>query len=284
MNYKEELEDKGYCIIENVLTDDEVQYAKDCFYEWLDHDEQIKKAHNKISPHGIFKHFEVGHQRHAWFIRTRPKVQEVFKLLWNSDDLVVSFDGSCWIPSDTNKHDNLWTHSDQNPNKKGFTCYQGFVALTENTCRTLVVYEGSHKLHAQYAKEKNITSVKHWLLIEKDYLDKIADTKRVLHIKPGSLVLWDSRTFHQNQYGNDCNEERIVQYVSFLPKTGLTRKMSEKRRKYFLTRRTTSHWAYPVKVNGLQPQTYGDKDIEIDYSSLKPPELEDMMDDIIEIL
>jgi ectoine hydroxylase-related dioxygenase (phytanoyl-CoA dioxygenase family) len=284
MDYKAELEENGYAVIEDVLTEDEVKYARECFDEWLNDNEQIKKIHDKVSPHGIFKHFEVGHQRHAWYIRTRPKVQDVFKNLWNTDDLVVSFDGSCWMRSDIKKRDGVWTHTDQAPNKKGLTCYQGFAALTENHRRSLVVYEGSHKLHEQYAKDKNLKSSKNWLLIEQDYLNKIQDTRRVVHAKAGSLVLWDSRIFHQNEYGGACNEERIVQYVSFLPRHGLTKKMQEKRKEYFLTRRTTSHWAYPVKVNGMQPQNYGNKDLVIDYSLLKPPELDDMMDDIIKIL
>ncbi|WP_396189506.1 phytanoyl-CoA dioxygenase family protein, partial [Flavobacterium sp.] len=282
--YKRELEENGYTVIDNVLTEDEVKYARECFDEWLNDNEQIKKIHDKISPRGILKHLEVGHQRHAWYIRTRPQVQEVFENLWNTDDLVVSFDGSCWIRADTKKRDGVWTHTDQAPNKKGLTCYQGFVALTENVHRSLVVYEGSHKLHEEYAKEKNLKSSKNWLLIEQEYLNKIHDMRHVVHAKAGSLVLWDSRTFHQNQYGGKCNEERIVQYVSFLPRSGLTKKMYEKRKDYFIRRRTTSHWAYPVKVNGLQPQNDGNKELEIDYSLLKPPDLDDMMDDILKIL
>ena len=159
------------------------------------------------------------------------------------------------------------------------------MALTDNTERTLVVYEGSHKLHEEYAKEYNLTSTKDWLLIEQNYLDKISDKKRVLNVKAGSLVLWDSRTFHQNQYGaKDNNEERIVQYVSYLPRCNLTKKMLEKRQKYFADKRTTSHWAYPVKVNGQQPQNYGNALLKINYSELVAPKLEDMIEDITKIL
>ena len=283
-NYEEDLKEKGYCIIEDILSPEEVEEGRKYFFEWLNSNSQIKKIHNKISPHGIFKHFEIGHQRHAWFIRTRPKVQEVFKKIWKTDELAVSFDGSCWISSDVKKRDNIWTHTDQAPNKKGLTCIQGFVALTSNTNRSLVVYEGSHKLHEKYCEERNLKSSKNWLLIEEDYLKKIQDTRRVLNVKAGSLVLWDSRTFHQNQYGENCDEERIVQYVSFLPKSGLTEKMIEKRLKYFLERRTTSHWAYPVNVNGLQPQNYGNKELKINYAELCPPELDDLLDDIYDIL
>jgi ectoine hydroxylase-related dioxygenase (phytanoyl-CoA dioxygenase family) len=280
-----ELDEKGYCVIENVLTAEEVETSIKYFREWFSSHPQIAGLHSKISPHGIFKYHEVGQQRHAWYIRTRPNVQNVFKNIWKTDEVVVSFDGCCYIPADCKKKDGVWTHTDQAPTKKGLKCIQGFVALTDNTERTLVVYEGSHKLHEEYAKEYNLTSTKDWLLIEQNYLDKISDKKRVLNIKAGSLVLWDSRTFHQNQYGaKDNNEERIVQYVSYLPRCNLTKKMLEKRQKYFADKRTTSHWAYPVKVNGQQPQNYGNALLKINYSELVVPKLEDLIEDINKIL
>jgi len=279
-----ELAEKGYCVIENILTAEEVATSIEYFREWFASHPQIEGVHNKISPHGIIKFHEVGHQRHAWYIRTRPNVSNVFKNIWNTEDVVVSYDGCCYIPANCKKKDKTWTHTDQAPTKKGLKCIQGFVALTSNSDRTLVVYEGSHKLHEEYAKEYNLISTKDWLLIEQQYLDKISDKRKVLNIKAGSLVLWDSRTFHQNQYGINSNEERIVQYVSFLPRSNLSKKMLEKRQKYFADKRTTSHWAYPVKVNGLQPQNYGDATLKINYSELVEPKLEDMIEEITKLI
>ena len=73
------------------------------------------------------------------------------------------------------------------------------------------------------------------------------------------------------------SEERIVQYVCYLPKNVKENNsnMQKKREKYFLERRTTSHWPYPLNVNGLQPQTYGDDSNLIDYSILPKPNLDD---------
>ena len=291
-SYKEELAalaENGYCVIEDILTAEEVATAVENFREWFASHPQIEGVHSKISPHGIIKFHEVGHQRHAWYIRTRPNVINVFKDIWDTEEVVVSYDGCCYIPPNCKKKDTTWTHTDQAPTKKGLKCIQGFVALTSNTDRTLVVYEGSHKLHEEYAKEYNLTSTKDWLLIEQQYLDKISDKRKVLNIKAGSLVLWDSRTFHQNQYGNASNtnannEERIVQYVSYLPRCNLSKKMLEKRQKYFADKRTTSHWAYPVKVNGLQPQNYGDARLKINYSELVEPKLEDLIEDITKLI
>ena len=190
------------------------------------------------------------------------------------------------MPKETKKKDNIWTHTDQSRKKEGLVCYQGYVALTSNKERTLVVYEGSHKLHQNYFKEMNIEVNKDWNLIDHSYLDRIKTQKRVLDVPAGSLVLWDSRSFHQNQYGKPNSEERLVQYVSYLPKNDKknSKSMQTKRQKYFNDKRTTSHWAYPIRVNSLQPQTYGDDSLLIDYDKLPKIQLDDMMDKIQELI
>jgi hypothetical protein len=286
MDYIKQLETKGYCVIYDVLSNREVDDAKDLFYKWQKTISNHDKIHNKIDPHGIYKFHNVGHQEHAWAIRTNPKVVDVFKKIWNTDKLVVSFDGSCYISKDCNKQDNIWTHTDQAPNSKGLQCYQGFVALTSNRERTLVVYEESHLLHEEYFKERNITSSKNWQLISQEYLESISTKKKALEVPAGALVLWDSRTFHQNRYGLPGSEERIVQYVCYLPKVNKKNSKSQetKRLKYFNELRTTSHWPYPIRVNSLQPQTYGNREREIDYSKLTKPNLERYMDKIMELI
>lgn len=281
-NYIKNLREKGFVVIPAVLTDSEVSEAKKLFFNWTDSIPNFDKFHNSVDPHGIFKFHEAGHQEHAWFIRTRPKIINIYKKLWETDELVVSFDGSCYIPKDCTKKDKLWTHTDQAPNVKDESCFQGFVALTQNEERTLVVYEGSHKLHQEYFKERNISHSKNWNLIDADYLERISDKKVKVKVNPGDLVLWDSRTFHQNSYGAPNSEERIVQYVCYLPKTDPknTKSQKEKREKYFKELRTTSHWPYPLNVNGLQPQTYGDTSKIIDYSKLKRPDLSKYLETI----
>ena len=59
-----------------------------------------------------------------------------------------------------------------------------------------------------------------------------------------------------------------------------TRSMKEKRLKYFETRRTTSQWCYPIKVNSLQGRTYGNNELLINYDLLKKPNLDLYMDTI----
>ena len=134
-------------------------------------------------------------------------------------------------------------------------------------------------MHEQYFKSINKSNdSKNWQLINHDYLNSIQDKRRILEVPEGSLVLWDSRTFHQNIH-SDTNEERIVQYISMLPKNNKlnSKAMQKKRLKYFNELRTTSHWAYPIRVNSLQPQTYGNNDLLIDYTFLDKPNLDKYM-------
>jgi hypothetical protein len=281
------MESKGYVVIENALTHEEVSIAKDSYMKWLKSDPQILGKHRAIDPHGIFKFMEVGHQWHAWYIRTRPGVQKAFQDIWKTKDLVVGFDGSCYIPSDLKARDTLWTHTDQCPNTSDFKCVQGMVALTDNEERSLVVYEKSHLMHKIYMDEYKLKGTKNWIKIEADFLKLIESQKRILKVKAGSLILWDSRTFHQNCVGPPgCREERIVQYVCFLPKNnpGNSKKIQEKRLEYFKERRTTSHWPYPIHVNGKQPQTYGDDSRLIEYSTLAKIDLTDLDDEIKKII
>ena len=283
---KHKLNENGYVIIKDILTPDEIERYKNEFHKWKNSIHDLDEIHKKIDPHHIYKYHQVGHQRHAWLIRTNKKIQNVFKNLWGVNDLVVSFDGCCYMPQYLKNKDNYWTHTDQSGKKKGVHCYQAFVSLTKNKEKTLVVYKGSHKLHENYFKEMKIDTNKDWNVINEDYIDKIKDTKKILKVPAGSLVIWDSRTFHQNQYGNKNTEERIVQYVSYLPKNDRqnTPSMKNKRQKYFDEKRTTSHWAYPIHVNSLQPRNYGNKDLMIDYETLPNIYLDDIIDDINKLL
>ena len=286
MNIQATLDKRGYCIIPNVLTESEITYAYTLFKEWQSTIPEHDTIHDKINPHGIYKYHEAGHTRHAWYIRTRPAVQDVFKTIWNTDHLIVSYDGCCYIPKEFNKKDKCWTHTDQAPNSKGIQCYQGFVSLTSNTERTFVIYEGTHKIHEAYFKEKNITHGKNWNLIPETDLQSILSRKRVLHVPAGAMVIWDSRSFHQNQYGASNSEERLVQYVCYLPRNHPkhTNSIAKKRRQYYTDRRTTSHWPAPVHVNGKQPQTFGDDTRKINYSLLTPPILDDLTNEIEKII
>ena len=99
------------------------------------------------------------------------------------------------------------------------------------------------------------------------------------------MAIWDSRVFHQNQFGKSGSEERIVQYVCFLPKNHKKNsKTNQKKEENILKRRTTSHWPCPIRVNAKTPQNYGNPRLTIDYTKLRPPNLANLIDKIEQIL
>ena len=119
-----ELENKGYTIIKNVLDDKEIlEYILE-FNKWMDSIPNLDELHKIIHYSGIFKYFQVGHQRFAWLLRTNPKIQNIFKKIWNTNELVVSFDGCCYYPKNNYNEDRYWIHSDQSGIKKGMPVTQ----------------------------------------------------------------------------------------------------------------------------------------------------------------
>lgn len=271
----------GYVVVTGVLSDEEVRDGRKMFHEWYTSSPQIARLHSKISTRGIFKHFGIGNTSFLWYTRTRKSVHSVYEAVHAKEGarMVTSFDGACYIPSDYKRTDNpkkSWVHTDQKPKKTGFACVQGYVSYTDNAAngRTTVLYTGSHKLFENYynefAEQKKLN--KHWGKLDYGYLRRpeIAKLRTTVHVPAGAMLLWDSRTFHSTQFG--CGQaERLVAYVCMLPKSGDTVKMAQKRKRYMIQGRTTNHLPYPIGVNGLQPRTFGNKDLLVDYDDLPFP-------------
>ena len=80
-----ELEENGYTIIHNVYNNEEIEEYKREFFDWYKNTTDVEKLHQVIHGNGIFKYFEIGHQRFTWLARTNPKIISIFKHLWNCD-------------------------------------------------------------------------------------------------------------------------------------------------------------------------------------------------------
>ena len=289
--HKKHLQENGYTIINNVYDQNEINEYKDEFFNWYNNTENLKDLHTIIHGNGIFKHFEVGHQRFAWLARTNPKIINIFKSLWNTNDLVTGFDGCCYYSTEYIGQPYYWTHTDQSSRKKGLQCYQSFLSLTNNSERTLILYKKSHLLHEDYFETMEIDEPSDWHILDKNYVSELAEDKIILDVSAGDLVIWDSRTFHQNTCGTlSCEEERLIQYLCYLPKygEGNNEKEQNQRRKFFEKRRTTSHWPYPMNAVPKQPNFYNyhnpENKIIIDYDSLPKPNIDDLREQIEELL
>ena len=72
------LQEKGYCVIPNVLKPDEITQCKESFENWQKSIPHHEMFYKQVVSHGIYKFHHVGHTWHSWFIRTHPAVQQVF--------------------------------------------------------------------------------------------------------------------------------------------------------------------------------------------------------------
>ena len=222
----------------------------------------------------LLQHWKVGHSELVWKVRQNPKVKEVFSKIWNTEDLIVSFDGaSIYILDKPNRVQNSWFHVDQSYTRNNFECIQSWINAydTNEGDATLVILENSHNYHSGFQKEFEITDKKDWFKLQNKeqydyYINNNCLEKRIKCPK-GYGVFWDSRLVH---YGNpvektspDNYNYRCVVYICMTPRSFANKKELEKRKKIFNELRMTSHWPHKVKLFPKIPRTYGNEIKEI---------------------
>jgi hypothetical protein len=253
----------GYAIIRALDTATAAAYLAE-FQNWR------SIVNPTVPPHGVLKHYQIGHQPVAWKLRTTASIYTPFQKILRATDLVTSFDGFGYLPKGTNRRNSPWLHIDQAPKDLSFQCLQGLVALTSNTNASFQCVPGSHNLVASYfGKHPAKYPSKRWQKIDLKHLNESQGTDlqvETVSLKAGELLIWDSRLIHQNAY--DPSEERAVFYVSYRDRQGMSNTQAVKRRRAFDQKRSTSHWAYPLELNSLQPQVWGDNSKLIDYNKL----------------
>jgi hypothetical protein len=256
MSYIQDFKDKGWCVINNVVNP---QDYIDEFWNWI---ESFNSGVERNDPltwfssnwppclHGILQHFQIGHAEFLWKLRCEDNIIKAFQTIYQTDDLLVSFDGAnATRPSKKRKTKN-WGHIDQRQSKVGFNCVQGCVTFTKTDTK-FVVLSGSHNLHQEFFKIfPSKIGKKDWVKMNIDeYNWYIANGATEVYItaEPGDLVLWDSRIVHWVISPTDT--VRLAGYVSYEPRNRATVSSLKKKQKYFLEGRTTSHWAAHPKVN-----------------------------------
>lgn len=226
----------------------------------------------------LFQHYGVGHAEFMWWVRQQPEVYGVFSHIWDvpAEDLLVSFDGASFMaPPDrlgnprpkagwgSPKH---WFHQDQSLRAPDFKCIQGWVTplAVEPGDATLCVMAKSHLLSREISKQyPHLVGPADWVRFDDNmvaFLAKHGCSEVRIECPPGSLVLWDSRTAHYGAPpipGRSAPKFRAVCYVSFLPRSGATDRDLVKKVQAFDARRTTSHWAYPVRMFPKAVRSYG---------------------------
>jgi len=216
----------------------------------------------------LIQHWKIGHSKLVWEVRQNKKVINTFAKIWNTEDLIVSFDGaSIYILDKPKRENNTWFHVDQSYTRNNFECIQSWINAydTNEGDATLVILENSNQYHKDFQEHFNITDKKDWFKLEnkEQYDFYINKGCRNIAIKcpRGYGVFWDSRTLH---YGNPVQKiasnefnYRCVVYVCMVPRNFANKKSLDKRLKIFNELRMTSHWPNKPILFSKYPRTYG---------------------------
>ena len=285
------LKDNGYVVIKDVVPADDIEILKDMIWDWIEKLEfpfqQEKLDRNKPETwrqnnwpadprYGIVGRFGIGQTNFQWKIRSYPSVKKVFSKIWNTSNLITSFDGiNLYRPWKYNinwKTSGKWWHVDQNSRlktSKGFQSVQGLVSLMDATPEVggLCVIPGTHKLHEQVCSKLNTKFQFVPIPINDPLLKdpKLMNKAILVQCKAGDMCLWDSRTIHCNGPTNapqinpltkkvwDKNDPqnndkkwdliRMTSYICMTPSVKATNKILKLRHETaFKCHTTSTHW------------------------------------------
>lgn len=248
------------------------------------------------SHHMLLAHHGIGQARHIWFARMHPNVLDVYSHLYGEppEDLVTSFDGcSVYLPRESEKQPNrgsrrgdtgmkLWMHTDQNFRERSepMPIYQSWITSEEVNAGdgTLVVFPRSHRLHSTFGNLFQKTKIsknyyKYDTAEEEEFWTKTHGMVPTgITCPAGSMVLWDSRTFHCGVPPLKGKESlRNVAYVCMVPRSWCSPGVLHRRIQLFERGATTAHSPHIPTANGPVNKWGGNPVTELPIPSIPPP-------------
>jgi len=278
-----DLQKNGYCVVKGVATPAQVEQARGMYWDSFEaQDKRLSRGDistwqdwnfSEIGTTGILQEPAILHSKAAWFIRGLPTVKSCFETIWNTSDLIVSFDSLLvWKPWWEN---NMWApkteglHMDQNPfGKPQFCCVQGMVPLYDVTPQIggLAVVAKSHlegaKFKTDYPQWSKIGDF--CVLGKKDPLQK---HPKIVFCEAGDLILWDSRTIHGGIVGTGGTSgstpqlARLSQTVCMTPRAWASDKVQTQRKTLFQNGKATSHWPHEIHVTATPSSPFSAVDL-----------------------
>ncbi|KAF7198452.1 hypothetical protein HII31_00191 [Pseudocercospora fuligena] len=263
-DWRDELIENGFVVLKGVLSTDKAQSYMDRMCSWLEsfpygfkRDDPATWKAECLPNHmkgGMYHDYAVQHEKFMWDARCEPSVIAPFQKLWETEDLLVSFDGmNLTVPVTPRPTSSPWPHVDQSPLRKGMQCVQGILNLAPNGPDDggLVVLKSSSKLNEVFFKTKNIKEGNtwgpaDWYGFEQEdvdwFIERGCEMVKVC-AEPGDLVLWDSRTVHYNILPT-TNNTRAVMYICYSPAKFASQSDVEQKAAFFRDRVGTTHWPH----------------------------------------
>jgi hypothetical protein len=283
-SWKKHLDDKGFVVLENILSKDERERALTTFKN----DMQTVSSHFDLEDPETFKIEKTpimfskgmavfngfGNSDFMWQVRLSPRILRIYELLFDTKELNVSLDGfSLFVSSD--QKSKSWLHIDQNPSNSVYSI-QGaynFLPVGEKNAGFILIPE-SHKLYKPKVKGNA-----DWIMFEKNKegFEELEEKVVKLLIPENCFVLWNSRTIHANTgIVKDSRKkvyrfDRLTCYITFLPKNIITdiENLKKKRVEAYKNGETTSHWANKCEIKKY-PYGFGKTYENRGFNKIKP--------------
>ena len=233
------LQREGYVVLRGVANASELSRARELFWAFVEGARvgavrEDPSSWRRLQPnqYGIVWGHGSGQSRLMWHVRTLPRLREMFERVWDSADLIASFEGfSIFPPLDEEENwdiaDGGWCartraaaaagaqiaharrrfHTDQNGvSRPGLQTIQSLTALWDQDESTgaFVVVPRSHKRHAgvtkrvYQARPRTPADQQFLMLPENDLILLGKRRPRLVRCRAGDAILWDSRTVHCN--------------------------------------------------------------------------------------
>ncbi|KAF4992506.1 hypothetical protein FDECE_13695 [Fusarium decemcellulare] len=216
-----------------------------------------------ITEKGMILGYGVAHESFTWAIRQEPGVIEAFERVYDTQDLIVSFDAiNVSFPGRKDvKPNKPWPHQDQDPEKPGFRCLQGLVNILPNGDQDggLIVCKGAHLLSEEFHEAFKNEENKIWAWTKEWYgfteqgmgwLKQKGCEWIKVNAEPGDLLLWDSRTPHYN-LSPEGSMPRFCTYTCYMPAADATQEDLVRKREAFENLQSTTHWPNAMHVGGI---------------------------------
>jgi hypothetical protein len=280
---KNSIQQNGVGVLKGVISKDECKTTISKMHEWLNYKPKTEKIElgkpetwrniSKIlyaNHGGLIQHFDIGQAQFSWDLRQKQEIKSIFEKLWDTKDLIVSFDGSNITPPPEvtnlgwNNPNKLWLHTDQSPKKVGLCSIQGLVNLedVDEGDATLLVLKGSNNYHAEFFAEHKVEAKGDWYKLNDEEMKWFINKGcklQAIKASAGDMIFWDSRTIHMgvspSKGRKNADRWRYVVYIAMFPRSFLTSSQLKKRIGYFKDGRTTNHWGN--KLFPKLPRTYG---------------------------
>lgn len=270
-NWLSFLEEEGFVVIRDAISETNMNTAVQMF----------KNDYTKISPKWDWDNAEtwttnnspmmwgkgastfngIGQSDSLWYLRLNSVAKTAFSKIYNTDELVTSFDGASVFVSETQKSPS-WLHQDQNRDNK-LLSVQGILNLLkcDQNDAGFVCVPKSHKSYLG-AKSK-----KDWILVPND--DPILNDVVKILTPPRSLILFNSRLIHANtgmskNHPDGVHINRISAYITFAPASRRDNTLRNKRIQAYYDGETTSHWPSkfePKKIPFTVSKNYKERNL-----------------------